>query len=565
MSFYIKKTKKDKGLYLQIYNTHMEIGKKYPVSSCHKTLGYYEVLKEKLGEDPIEFYQKEVDELNAKNKINRILNKVRKIEENDTYNFGYFLIQNIVKDLKVENDLENFNLIEKIPFSFSKLLTDLIYARVIKPCSKVKTFEEVFPELLKIEYKLHLKNLYKGLQVFGQYYEKVIEVFNYRISKKWKRKTDKTYFDGTNFYFEINKEDDFRKKGPSKENQRSPLVSVGLLLDQELIPLGMNIFSGNNSEKPVLRNIVNELKHKNNIKGKTIRIADKGLNCAENIIDAIRNKDGYIFSKSVKTTSELDMKEFDKVNFNSVNDKKTGENLFSYKSIIFEKEYQFKYSEGKIEKLKVKEKRILTFSEKLYKKQVYEFNKMVEDLINIKGYDVKRKEYGKKSKYIIVNDSNEVNLDIDYEKIQKDREKLGYNILITSEIDMSVEEIYTTYHELWHIEETFKMMKSSIDARPIFLQKKESIQGHFLIIYLSVLLIRLLEIKVFEKEIFYTKLIDTIRNLRVRKLAEENKYFNISKNTETLKLINKKLNLNIDNLYFENREINKLFKKSTNN
>ncbi len=122
-----------------------------------------------------------------------------------------------------------------------------------------------------------------GLSYLGSNYEKFVEIFTANTSKEYKIDTSKTYFDCTNFYFEIDREDMFRRKGPSKENKRCPIVGLGLLLDNNQIPIGMKLFPGNASEKPILPSIINSLKNKNNIKGRTIHVADKGLNCAQNI------------------------------------------------------------------------------------------------------------------------------------------------------------------------------------------------------------------------------------------------------------------------------------------
>lgn len=107
--------------------------------------------------------------------------------------------------------------------------------------------------------------------------------------------------------YQYHLEDAFRRKGPSKENKKEPIVGMGLLLDVNQIPIGMKLYPGNESEKPVLRNIIDDLKTRNSISGKTIQVADKGLNCAENIIHALKSGDGYIFSKSVKLLPETEM------------------------------------------------------------------------------------------------------------------------------------------------------------------------------------------------------------------------------------------------------------------
>ena len=173
----------------------------------------------------------------------------------------------------------------------------LIYSRCVKPCSKYKTFHEVIPYLYGISPDFSYDQLLSALALLGNEYEKIVEIFTSRVSSRYGTFTSTTYFDCTNFYFEIDKENAFQKKGPSKENKTDPIIGLGLLLDADLIPIGMNLYPGNQSEKPVLRNVITALKQQNNINGRTVQVADKGLNCAANIYAATKKQDGYIFSK----------------------------------------------------------------------------------------------------------------------------------------------------------------------------------------------------------------------------------------------------------------------------
>ncbi len=143
--------------------------------------------------------------------------------------------------------------------------------------------------------------LLNGLAFLGENYEKFIEIFTVQTEAVYGLDSSKSYFDCTNFYFEIDREDDFRRKEPSKENKKEPIIGLGLLLDKNQIPIGMKMYPGNESEKPVLRDVIDGLKNRNHITGKTIHVADKGLNCAQNIAFSKQNGDGYLFSKSVKT------------------------------------------------------------------------------------------------------------------------------------------------------------------------------------------------------------------------------------------------------------------------
>lgn len=172
------------------------------------------------------------------------------------------------------------------------------------------------------------------MSFIGGNYEKFIELFTAQVEEIYGVDTSKTYFDYTNFFFEIDREDDFRRKGPSKENRNDPIVGLGLLLDSNQIPIGMQMYPGNESEKPILRDVIDHLKKQNNITGKTIHVADKGLNCAENIVFSKKNGDGYLFSKSVKGLSEKEkvwvLLEQD---FNEAKDM-NGKVLYRYKSCI---------------------------------------------------------------------------------------------------------------------------------------------------------------------------------------------------------------------------------------
>lgn len=279
------------------------------------------------------------------------------------------------------------------------MMSSLVYARLVHPCSKAKTYEEVIPKLFDT-YDYSLNQLYDGLEYIGCEYEKIIEIYNHQIGQMYSFHTSHTYFDCTNFYFEIDREDDFRRKGPSKENRKDPIVGMGLLLDANQIPMGMKLYPGNESEKPILRNIIDDLKKRNSISGKTIQVADKGLNCAENIIHALKSGDGYIFSKSVKLLPETEVTWVLLDNdYRDVTDK--NENLlYRIKECVDDFTYTTTDSEGKKRKVQLPEKRVATFNPKLAEKQRLEIKKQVEKAISLKTAKAKKSEYGDCAKYV---------------------------------------------------------------------------------------------------------------------------------------------------------------------
>ena len=291
MAYFLKKTKKKKGIYLQIYEGVYEPAIGNVVQRSHRALGYLHELQEEGIEAPIEHFQQEVDRLNEKDRARREADRFRKIGERTPERYlGYFPLKAINDNLKVKGYLDLMQSPFDFGFNVYEILASLSYARLIDPCSKYKTFHDVLP-LLYDDYAYSESQMYDGLRYIGSEYEKVIEIYNHQVNALYRLDPSVTYFDCTNFYFEIDKEDELRRKGPSKEMRHDPLVALGLLLDAQQIPIGMKLFPGNESEKPQLRKVIGDLKSRHHVEGRTIRVADKGLNCADNIMHALRDKE----------------------------------------------------------------------------------------------------------------------------------------------------------------------------------------------------------------------------------------------------------------------------------
>jgi transposase len=366
--------------------------------------------------------------------------------------------------------------------------------------------------------------------------------------------TSKTYFDCTNFYFEIDREDDFRRQGPSKENRKDPIVGLGLLLDANQIPIGMEMYPGNESEMPVIRDVIGNLKKRNNIVGKTIHVADKGLNCAQNIASAKKTGDGYLFSKSVKTLPEKEKKwvllENDYVTVRN----QSGKELYRCKSCVDRFPYTVEH-EGKKVTVKVTEKRLVTYSPDLAAKKRYEINKMIEKAKLLTLSQAKKSDFGETGKYINFTDEqgDKAKVSINQQAIEKDLMLAGYNLIVTSETQMEDEDIYNTYRNLWRIEESFRIMKSDLDARPVFVQKENSIKGHFLICYLTVLLERLFQFKTLDDAFGAPEIFTFFKDFRVTKT--DNKYINTTTDSEFITLLAEKTGLPLRNFYLSESQI----------
>jgi len=554
MAYFLKKTKLKNKTYLAIYESFYNHDKKETSHKCYKSLGAIETHIKNGIQDPIAHFQKEVDALNIAKKETRI----KKISDKSPVIYlGYFPLKSIVDKMKIKKFVDYFKLTNNFKFDLFDLLSSLSYSRSVNPCSKNKTFHEILPNLYH-SYDYSYDQLLDGLCFLGSNYEKFIEIFTTQAESIYGIDTSKTYFDCTNFYFEIDREDDFRKKGPSKENQKTPIVGLGLLLDSNQIPIGMKIYPGNESEKPILRYVIDDLKKQNNITGKTIHVADKGINCAQNIAFAKANGNGYLFSKSVIALSEKE-KEWVLLDqgFKEVKDN-NGKVLYRYKSCIDTFPYTIEH-EGKKVTVNLTEKRLLTYNPTLAAKKRYEINRMIEKAKLLTLSQAKKSEYGEAGKYVNFTDDNgkKATVSINQDAIDKDLKFAGYNLLVTSEIKMSDQDIYNTYHNLWRIEESFKIMKSDLDARPVFLQKEDSIKGHFLICYIAVLLERILQFKVLDNKYSTSEIFNFIRNFKAVKA--ENKYINITTYSELIDDLAKKFNLPLTNYFLTETQIKSIF------
>ena len=559
MSYFLKQTKVYGRVYLQISETVYNKKTKKSSNRCYKKIGYLDDLASDKMPDPVAYYKEEAKKLNAKRNKELEEMKVRKIGEDPTRNFGYFIVKSLYNTLELEKELYPFKYMCDFTYPISSLIEALTYSRIVSPCSKLRTFSEVIPYLYE-EYDFSLDQIYDGLNYIGGEYGKFIEAINCCIDRKYGRNTSKSYFDCTNYYFEIDFEKDDRQKGPSKENRPNPIIGQALLLDGDGIPLNMRMYPGNESEKPKIRELIKEMKEQNGIKGKTVQVADKGLNCGDNICDALLNKDGYIFSQSVPQLEEKEKKWV--LLDNDYEEVRDGEGNLLYKIKACVDDFPIRVTDGKGRKVtvKVRQKRVATFNPSLAAKKKMEINRLVEKAKGLCHSEAKREEYGESSKYVkfVGGDGKKASALINQEKIDKDLKYAGYNLIVSSETNMSKREIYRVYHQLWKIEDTFRIMKSGLDARPVYLQKRESIYGHFLICYYAITLLRLLEEKVYKNVFSAYELIDLIRGFKLFKGEDRN--INLTKKTANVAKLCEMYKFNADYMYLSSSQTKKLFK-----
>lgn len=459
MAYFLKQTKLKGRTYLAIYEGHYNHDKKGAVNRTVKSLGSIETLKAGGMQDPVAFYKAEVAEMNRR-RADQGSPRIGK--EPPAMHLGYFPLKAVMERLHVRRLVDAFSMTNDFGYDLYGLLCALVYARAVGPASKRKTFHSVVPRLFeKREYSYD--QMLDCCAFLGRNYEKFVELFLHQTKAAYGINTGTAYFDCTNFYFEIDRQDDFRRKGPGREGRPDPIVGMGLLLDRDLIPIGLRLYPGNQSEKPVLGRVIKDLKRRHQVAGRTIHVADKGLNCAENIALSKESKDGYLFSKSVKTLPETE------------------------------------------------------------------------------------------KAWVLLKDGIKADAVINQDAIEKARLFAGFNMLVTSELDMDDKAMYQTYHHLWRIEETFRVMKTDLDARPIFLQKDDSIKGHFLICYITVLLTRILQFKILHNQFPTSAIVDLFRNLDVVRI--DGKYLNTATDTKLIESLAEHWDIPVNNLFLSDVNI----------
>lgn len=577
MAYYLRKENKKNGTYLQMYESHWDKEKKQPRSKSVMAFGYvHELISDEIP-DPIAYY---TDFVAKKNKERAAAfaedTRPRAFAAPVEYNLGHFLLHTLLEELNVKEVIDILAAQMRFQFHIYDMVAQLIFSRIIYPCSKSKTVSSVFPHLYNSS-PISEDQVYDGLSFIGGSYKKYIELFNHCYEQHYQRDFSNVFFDCTNYYFEIDLPYEDKQKGPSKENRHDPIIGQALLLDADLVPVAMQMYPGNESEKPYIRKVIEEMKSRYKVSGKTVQVADKGLNCARNIYAAVKEaNDGYIFSKSIhgRNLSEKEKKwlllENEQNIWKDYRDK-AGNLLYRLKSCVDSFSYQFKEIDPEtgrdvVKTFSVKEKRIVSYNPALAKKQKAEIQKMADKAANYAAYKaMTREDLGDSAKYVKITNKDKNGkkitpvIGIDKEKVNEDLKYAGYNLMVTSELDMEPLQIYQTYHSLWKIEESFRITKSYLDARPVYVHKKETIYGHFLICYLSLFLLRVLEIKVFKNQINSYDLIDFIRDFRVVNKGDGS-YINISRNQTVNEKVKKATGLtNLDALFLTEKEINNLF------
>ena len=498
----------------------LRIGNLEEVKQMAGNIDYKEWLKE---------FVKKYNEEHCKKEIVTIKKNTKKIipkNINASFNVGYLFLEKIYNQLNIKNICDSISDKYKFKFDLNEILSYLVYARIIYPSSKLETFKQCQNFIKQPNFKLH--DEYRALSYIAQNMDYIQEQLFNNSKNVIKRNSNVIYYDCTNYFFEIDMEDDLRKYGISKEHKPNPIVGMGLFMDGDGLPLSCNIYPGNQNEQLTL--IPEESKIVNNFKldnTKIILCTDAGLSSDQIKKFNIENNRGFVITQSLKKLKEEYKNQvFDKSNWRISGDLK---NIYNLETIANDETLKEKYYNTLFYKIiqtetkSVKQDLIATFSFKYFdynrnirNNQIERAKKAIETG-NVARKGKNQNDYKRLINSLNSTDNGEVaentTYSINQDVIDEEEKYDGYYALTTNLIG-DVNEILKIVKGRWEIEESFRIMKNDFLARPVNLSREDRINAHFITCFISLFIYRVLEKKLDNK---YTtsQILNTLKNMKV--------------------------------------------------
>ena len=524
------KTSKSKNaiLYYVIKDYTNVTGKR--TTKIFEKLGNQEQVEKRFGKiDTINKIKEYINELNKDDKdelLKREYNPNKRIAPGvkRQFNVGYLFLKKLYNQLEINNICNSIQDKYQFHFDLNEILSYLVFARIIYPSSKLETFKQCQNFIEQPKFKLH--DEYRALSYIAENMDFIQENLFNNSKKVIKRNSNVIYYDCTNYFFEIDNEDDIRKYGISKEHKPNPIVGMGLFMDGDGLPLSCNIYPGNMNEQKTL--IPEETKIVNNFKidsTKIILCTDAGLASDEIKKFNIKDNRGFVITQSLKKLKdEYKQQVFNKSGWRIANDLR---NIYNLDIIENDEELKEKYYDTLFYKIietetkSVKQDLIVTFCFRYYdynrnirNNQIERAKKSIETN-NVTRKGKNQNDYRRLINSISSTDNGEVaenkSYTINQELIEEEEKYDGYYALTTNLIG-DISEIFKIVKGRWEIEESFRIMKSDFLARPVNLSREDRIKAHFMTCFISLFIYRLLEKKLNNK---YTssQILETLRQM----------------------------------------------------
>lgn len=526
----------NKSVYI-MYSFRKENGK--TSSRVYRKLGRLDELLERFSNDQEQMMAwaraeaaKDTEEFNRKNgTVSVSFSKAACIPKNEgrLFNVGYLFLQQICTQLRMDNICRKIRSRHKFTYDLGAILTDLIFARILCPSSKLGSFD--YCQSLLEPPKYTLQNVYRALSVLAEESDFIQEEL-YRCSNFVHSRNDRIlYYDCTNYYFETEQEDGIRRYGKSKENRPNPIVTMGLFMDAEGIPLAFDIFPGNQNEQTTLRPLETKIIRDFQC-SEFIFCSDAGLGSRANRRFNSFGKRSYVITHSLKKMAAEDRDvALTPSFFRAAGSERTVDlrTLDETNEKVFHTVY---YKEIPLVTGNMDETLIVTYSpkykayqQKLRRRQIERAEKMIKD----PGRKRRGKNQNDPARFIkrssITSDgeiAEKTLYELDMQRIEEEAMYDGFYAVVTN-LEGNVDQILKINKRRWEIEENFQIMKSEFEARPVYVRREDRIKAHFLTCYISLLVYRLLE-KELEPGYTCEQILRTIRGMNVTRLSKDGGY-----------------------------------------
>jgi len=527
-----------------------------------QTCGYLDELKKKY-DDPVAHFKQIAKKLDQarKEKERPITLSISPqsslpVGTDNRKNFGHVAFSHLYHELELDYFINNRRRYTEAEYNHNAIFKLLVYSRLLQPSSKKKAFEH--RDLFFDKMDFSLDDVYRSLTFFSKHKDEMLLALHNRISTLYGRDTSLVYYDVTNYYFEIDKQDDMRRKGVSKEHRPDPIIQMGLFMDTDGIPLNYGLYSGNTLDKQTLIPMIRKIR-KDYTLGRIIIVADRGMMAGNNIRQILLDKNGYVLSYSIRGA--------DSAFKNYVLEEegyRIGSEGFKIKSRIYPREITVTTLQGKKEKVRIEEKQVIFYSQKYAEKAKADreaaIHKAKHLITSQAAYN--RSTFHGAAKYVkdltfstgsgeVLQDAKHIRF-FDDDKLTEEEKYDGYYAIVTSDLDTEDEKIIEMYRGLWRIEESFKIIKSDLETCPVYLSTRDHIEAHFLICFISLVLARILEKKL-DRKYSVTAILDSL-NKSSCSLLDQNMYL-FDYYDEVLSAIGKELEIDFSKKYRTVKEI----------
>ena len=516
-------------------------------SRIYKKLGKYSTLLEQFSgneKELMDWAKKEAEKETLaynqqKEKVSLSLSPLARIplDEERVFNIGYLFLQKICSELRMDNICRNIRNHHKFSYDFQAILTDLIYTRILAPSSKLSSYKYCHSLLEPPKYSL--QDLYRALSVLAEESDFIQEELYKNSNFIHPRNSRILYYDCTNYYFEIEAEDGIKKYGKSKEHRPNPIITMGLFMDADGIPLAFDIFPGNQNEQLTLKPIEKKVIKDFNC-SEFIFCSDAGLGGKSNrFLNSFGNR-SYVITYSLKKMKKEERElallptQFKVPGSNKLIDLRTlDESDPKVYNTIYYKEYPLVTGDMDETVIITYSPKYKAYQSKIRNAQIDRAKKMIQ------SSDKTRKGKGSNdpARFIqrtSVTEDGEIaqkNIyQLDEAKILEESMYDGFYAVVTN-LEGDIREIININKQRWEIEENFRIMKSEFEARPVFVRREDRIKAHFLTCFISLLVYRLLEKKLGE-EFTCSQILETLRNMNVTLLSKDSGYIPSYKRTK---------------------------------